>query len=292
MSIHFNSKQSLVNYINAANSSPLTVAELDFGTPQPIAGTWREGLVDANTAIKITAKESSVYQGARVICYDRLSLADLSVLADGLSVKCYQPETNFDVLPALFRRYGIVIDTNDFIEEPFTHDGANPTPCIIRAKPEAIGWTGNLTIMSQEGNAVLGQHLTVAALPGLNYPVTGDGSQGSALTYLYGYDFTTYKDVLEDYQVGTMLGAGDTALLNAIKAIDTNAGKSLWNLTPASTTWSLEGAEVVYSGINSAVLPTNQSYKYVLGLLLKATNITPPGVCYLHYDDPFDPNEV
>ncbi|MNH65365.1 hypothetical protein D3C73_173740 [compost metagenome] len=292
MTIHFNSKQSLVNYINAANSSPLTVDELDFGTPQPTAGTWREGLVNANTAIKITAKEASVFQGSRVICYDRLNLPDLSTLANGLSVKCYQPATNFDVLPALFRRYGIVLSKEDFIEEPFAHDGANPTPCVFKAKPGAIGWTGQLTVMSQSGSAVLGQHLTQAALPGLNYPVTGDGSQGSALTYLYGYDFTAYKSTLENYQVGTKLGAADTALLAAIKAIDTNAGKSLWNLDPASTAWSLEGAEVVYSGINSNVLPTNQSYKYALGLLLKATNITPPGVCYLHYDDPFDPNEV
>ncbi|MNK70702.1 hypothetical protein D3C87_901340 [compost metagenome] len=109
---------------------------------------------------------------------------------------------------------------------------------------------------------------------------------------MYGLDFTESKAILEAYQVGTVLGAGDTALRDAIKAIDTNAGKSLWNLTPGSTTWSLAGAEVVYSGINSALLPTNSSYKYVLGLLLRGDVTTPPGVMYLHYNDPVDPNVV
>ena len=163
---------------------------------------------------------------------------------------------------------------------------------VLVAKEDAIGWTGELKVMSQEGNAVLSQHLTTQLLPGLNYPVDGDGATGSAMSYFYGYDFTDHKDVLETYEAGTFLTEEDTELLAAIKAMDTNAGKSLWNLTPESTVWSLEGAEITYSGINSPLLPTNQSYKYVLGILLKATVTTPPGICYLHYDDPYDPNEV
>ncbi len=293
MSIHFNSKQSLVNYINSANSTPLTVAELDFGIPQLIEGTWREGLVDANTAIKITAKEASRYKGHRVVCYDRLHLPDLNqLIGDTFAIKCYQPTTNFDVIDPIFRRYGIVLTREDFIEVPFEHVGIEPTECTLVAKEDAIGWTGELKVMSQEGNAVLSQHLTTQLLPGLNYPVDGDGATGSAMSYFYGYDFTDHKDVLETYEAGTFLSEEDTELLAAIKAMDTNAGKSLWNLTPESTVWSLEGAEITYSGINSPLLPTNQSYKYVLGILLKATVTTPPGICYLHYDDPYDPNEV
>ncbi|MNZ54970.1 hypothetical protein D3C78_728840 [compost metagenome] len=293
MSIFYSSKQSLVNYINTANSASLTVAELDFGLPTPIAGTWREGLVQGNTAIKITAKPASVFQGARVICYDRLNLTDFSNLNNQLlSVKAFQPTKLTDFFPALQRRYGIVLSPEDFVDEPFTFAGTDPETVSIDAKAEAIGWLGTLSFTVQEGQAVLSQHLTTVQLPGLNYPVTGDGSVGSALTYMYGYDFTAYKDILEDYVVGYKLTAADTALRDAIKAIDANAGKALWNLDPAQTTWSLEGAEVVYSGINSALLPTNTSYKYVLGLLLRGNVTTPPGVMYLHYDDPIDPNAV
>lgn len=291
MSILYSSKQSLVNYINSANSSSLTVAELNFGVPQPIAGTWREGLVAGDTAIKITAKPESTFQGSRVVIYNRLKLNDFPKLCP-LSVKAYGVTKLSDFFPALFRRYGIVLSLEDFVDAPFSFAGAGPEEVTIQAKADAIGWQGGLTFTVQSGSAVLSQHLLTTQLPGINYPVTGDGSTGSALTYMYGYDFSNSKSILEAYQVGTILGAGDTALLQAIKDIDTNAGKSLWNLTPASTTWSLAGAEVVYSGINSALLPTNSSYKYVLGLLLKATVTTPPGVMYLHYNDPIDPNVV
>lgn len=291
MSIHYVSKVSLVQYINQANAAPLTAAELSFGTPKPTAGTWREGLMAGNTALKITAKPESVFQGSRVITYDRLNLNDFDKLGP-LSLKMYQPTKLSDFWPALWRRYGIIVDPDDFIDAPFTFAGTDPEVINIQAKPEAIGWIGSMKIVVQQGQAVLSQHLVTTQLPGLNYLVPGDGNVGSALTYMYGQDFTASKAVLEGYQVGAIIGAGDTALLDAIKATDTNAGKSLWNLTAGNATWSLAGAEVVYSGINSGVLPTNSSYKYVLGLLLRADVTTPPGVCYLHYNDPVDPNEV
>jgi len=291
MSIHYSSKQSLVNYINSANGSPLTVDELNFGLPTPVAGTWREGLVAGNTVIKITAKPESTFQGARVINYDRLNLNDFNKLAT-LSVKVYQPTKLSDFFPALKRKYGIVLEVVDFVDQPFTYTGSSQEEVSLVAKSDSVGWTGTLKFLVQEGQAVLSQHLTTIQLPGLNYPVTGDGTTGSALTYMYGYDFTAYKAIVEDYDPGTILGASDTALLDAIKAIDTNAGKALWNLTEGSTTWSLAGAEVVYNGINSALLPTNSSYKYAIGIKLRDDVLTPPGVFYLHYNDPIDPNAV
>lgn len=292
MTIHYKSKQSMVDYINAANKTRLTVAELDFGLPQAIAGTWREGLIDANTAIKLTAREESNFSGYRVICYDRLNLSDLNNLVGGMSVKCYKPTTNFDLIPPIFRRYGIPLDPDDFIEEPFEHDGLNPTPCRFKAKPDTVGWIGEIEIMSQEGHAVLSRHLTEPLLPGMNYPIEGNGLGGNAMSYFYGDDFTKYKSTLEDIESGTFIDETHLEFLEAIKGTDKDNGRSLWNLDPLKTTWSLHGAEIIYSGINSPLLPTNQSYKYVLGMLIRPDVTTPPGICYLHYDDPYDPNEV
>ena len=291
MSIHRNVKQSLVEYINSANSSPLTAAELDFGLPQPIAGTWREGLVDRNTAIKITAKEASNFKGARVICYDRLNLNDFHKLVP-LSVKAYYPETTHDLLKPILLRYGIFFEASEFLDEPLPEIGVEPIYVTLKAKTDSIGWIGQLDVQVAQGNAVLADHLTTTQLPGINYPVPGNGAQGSALTYLYGYDFTSFKGTLENYEEGQIITVDDTDLLTAIQTTDTNTGKALWNLTPGATTWALEGAEVVYSGINSPLLPTNPSYKYVLGIKLRDDVTTPPGVFYLHYDDSFDPDAV
>jgi len=291
MSIQRTAKQSLVDYVNRANSSPLKVAELDFGLPTPIAGTWREGLIDRNTAIKLTAREESNFQGSRVVCYDRLILDDFNKLVP-LSIKGYYPETTHDLLKPLMLRYGLMLDLDEFIDEALPEIGDEPVTCILRAKPEAIGWIGQTEILVTQGDAILADHLTVTQLPGIDYPVEGDGSQGSALAYLYPYDFTPYKEALENFTIGQLIEDVDTALLDAIMATDTNVGKSLWTLDGEATTWALGGAEVVYNGINSPLLPTNASYKYVVGIKLRDDVVTPPGVFYLHYDDPVDPNAV
>lgn len=291
MSIHYGSKRSLVNYINSVNRTGLVETEVDLGPPSPVKGTWREGLVAGNTVIAVIANSTSNFQGRKIVTYDRLNLDDFNKVS-ALSVKAFKPAALFDFFAPLRRRYGIVLTPDDFIDGPFEFRGEDAQIVEIKAKGSAVGWTGTLSFTASPGGAILGQHLTTLDLPGLNYPVEGDGAQGSALSYMYGLDFTSSKAVLEKYKVGQKLTVADAGLLAAVKATDNNTGKNSWTLDPAVTTWSLGGAEVVYSGINSPVLPSNSSYKYVLGLLLRTDVTTPPGVCYLHYNDPVDPNQV
>lgn len=295
MGIFRPSKRSLVEYINEANGSPLTAEELIFGIPAPIAGTWREDNTDKNTIIRITAKPTSVFRETTLIMYDRLDLAVMNDMVD-FKIKVYVPETTHDLLTPIWRRFGIFIDPEDTQDLPLSdalvEEGEDYQVIRLTAKEDAIGWTGSCTIELREGDAVLGDYLTEDHLLGLNYPVEGDGSYGSAIVYMYGLDFTSQKDVLETYPVDMELDEYCEDLLEAIKAVDVGAGSSLWNLDPESTEWSLHGAEIVYNGINSQALPTNSKAKYVLGIKLADRVTTPPGVMYLHYDDPFDPNEI
>lgn len=294
MGIFRPSKRSLVEYINAANNATLTAEELLFGRPAPIAGTWRESNTERNTIIRITAKEISIFRESTLIMYDRL---DLAVMNDMLTFKidAYLPMTTHDLLLPVWRRYGIFISPDDIVNLPLEDAlvGEGEVPQYqLTAIEDAIGWTGQCVITVEEGDAVLGDYLTEAHLYGLNYPVEGDGSTGSAIAYTYALDFTSQKDVLETYPVDMELDEFCEDLLEAIKAVDTGDGKDKWNLDPESTEWSLHGALVVYSGINNIVLPTNSSYKYVLGIQLPERVTTPPGIMYLHYNDPFDPNEI
>lgn len=291
MSIFRNSKQSLLDYINATNSSPLVLSDVTFGTPAPIAGTWREGLVDRNTVIRIKATEASIYKDSQVLCYDRLDLASLAKLTT-FRIKCYQPQSTYDLIKPIFLRFGIVIDKADIYDDPINQIEGQDNHFTIRAKPEALGWYGSVDVISTHGAAILGDHLTVQALPGVNYPVAGDGANGSALTYFYGYDCTAYKTVLQALHDGDMITAASVDFLNAVKSFDTGSGKALWTADGSKVTYDFGGAQVVYTGLNDAALPTNPSYKYVVGIQMRAALTTPPGVFYLHFNDPVDPDSV
>jgi hypothetical protein len=296
MSIYRNSKQSLIDYINATNSSPLTVNDVTFGVPAPIAGTWREGLVDRNTVIRIKATEASIYKDSQVLCYDRLDLASLAKLHD-FRIKSYQPDSIHDLIKPIFLKFGIVIDKADVYDDPINQIEGQDNHFTIRAKPDALGWVGSVDLVSNHGAAVLGDHLTTTALPGVNYPLPGDGATGSALMYFYGYDCTANKDLLQSFNDGDILSAANAAaFLTMINTMDTGSGKGLWSFDPASAfKWIMAGAQVVYTGLNDPALPTNPSYKYVIGIQIAAgagAGTTPQGVFYLHFNDPVDPDSV
>ena len=260
--IHRTSKESLVQYINDANNTDLVASELVFSIPEPIEGTWREDATNKNTVVRITATDDSPYRDSTLVVYDRLNLLDLNNLLD-FQIKTYMPETTHDLLKPIFLRYGIFIDAEDIVNEPLVNLESDPelTPkYLLVARDDAIGWLGECIVTVGEGNAVLGDYLTEEFLPGLDYPTEGDGSEGSAIVYMYGYDFTPVKDVLESYPETYIIDEFSEDLLTAIKQIDVNEGDDLWNLDPLSTEWSLHGAEVVYNGINDAALPTNNSY--------------------------------
>lgn len=293
--IHRPSAYSLTDYINQTNSLELDASELIFSKPNPTQGTWREDLTNHNTVVRITATEDSPYKGTVVVAYDRLALSDLNNLLD-FKIKTYLPETTHDLLRPIQLRYGIHLDAADIVDVALSSatvgsEGEDPV-YTLTATENALGWIGTCTVAVGEGDAVLGDYLLTHTLPGLNYPVQGDGTQGSAVVYMYGLDFTDVKDVLETYPVELVVDEFSDDLLEAIQLVDTQDGSDLWNLDAESTEWSLHGAEVVYNGLNDGILPTNTAFKYVLGLQLRGDVTTPPGVMYLHYNDPFDPNEV
>lgn len=292
--IHRSSKRSLVEFINNTFNVSLDHDEVIVGTPIPVAGSYREGQTNRNTLVRVTAKEASNYQDTIVVAYDRLQLADINKLLD-FKVKGYNLVNTHDLLPLIWRRFGIILDTTDIVDEPLTDlqtEEGLPSLYKLRAVEDAVGWLGECIVTVEEGDAVLSEFVDDSELNGLNYPDDDDGSNGSAIVYMYGYDFTDYKHVLETYPVDLVLDDTSTDILEAIKTIDEGNGKNSWNLTEGNTSWALHGATVIYNGPNDPSLPTNSKYKYVLGLQLRDDVTVPPGVMYLHYDDPLDPDVV
>lgn len=294
--LHRTPKECLVEFIARTNSVTIAPSGVYFSPPKRVEDTYRAGTTDRNTIIRMTmADNSNSFSGSTVVVYDRLALSDLNKLVD-MTIEAHQPQTTHDFIRPIFLRFGITFEPEDILDEPLVniHDNELESPIYeINANVNSLRWIGTLQLTHKEGRGEFKDFLTEDVLPGLNYPVANDdGLRGSAIVYMYSHDFTEYKAVLDTYPEEYVVDETDTDLLEAIKAIDTGTGKTRWNLTDGDPLWSLYGAEIIYSGINDESLPSNKSYKYVLGLRLRADMTTPPGDMYLHYNDVFDPDRI
>ncbi len=293
MSYQMHSKESLLTFINATNTLTgadlLTEANLDFSLPKVVIGSWRDRVTLKNTAIRLTAKESAPYEGSRVILYDRLNLASL-VNIGGFKVAGLNPVSTYDLFDSIAFYTGIKFLEEDLEDLPVIYGQDGKGTVVLSAKPDSVGWVGNLSVQMVAGGVSLPASILVANLPGLNYPAPAPGIDIMGSVYLYGYDFTPYVSTLLDITEGTLTPEHATALVNALQAVDVSSGKLAWNDNPGSGSWSLAGATITYNGLNSSDFPTNPNYKYVLALQLRVDVTIPTGVLYLHYNDPFDPN--
>ncbi|MNF82720.1 hypothetical protein D3C85_249470 [compost metagenome] len=276
--------------INTANSTAFTAADVVIGTPQVVEGTWQGQVTTHNTALRLTAKAGGQYQGTKVLTFDRLKLNELTAAhIPGFRISAYNKDSVHDLIPMIAYWTGIHFTTDDLIDNPLTDNGDNTWTAILSAKPGSIGWIGNVSVIVKKGSAPINEMVQVTSLPGLNYPTPLDTDTYGQL-YLYGYDFTSYFTQVQALAPGVINSTQADELVTMLKAVDISAGKALWTNTPGGTAWNLSGATVVSNGLNSVSLPTNPAYKYVLALQLDPAVLTPAGVMYLHYNDPFDPN--
>ncbi|BDD79839.1 hypothetical protein [Burkholderia phage FLC9] len=284
----------LLSAINAANGTSFLVSDLSFSNPKVVAGTWQGLSSDRNTAIKVTAA-SAGYQGSVVILYNRLDLGSLANLSGIQNLAVNNPTHTWDILPQLAFFTGIQFAQTDLQNLPITLNGDGTGQVQLSADPNSLGWQGSVMLNVVPGGVTLDSAVTVPALPGLNYPVADNVAPPASAVYgpayLYPYDFTTYQPTFLTYAPGAMTQTQLDYVLAAIQALDVGAGKASWVDTGSNTTYNLTGATIVSNGLNNpTVTPTNPAYKYVMAIQLAAGVTVPAGMLYLHYNDPFDPN--
>lgn len=295
MSFQQSTKDDLLALINTSNAiaPALKLTDITWSNPQVVSGTWREQVTTKNTAVRVIADPASMYQGNVSQLYDRLSVADLAnfagfrILAPNTALKVH------DLLRNIEYTTGVRFTTDDLENTDITTE-TGKRYAVLSAKPTSLGWIGNLRMEVLAGGVSLDSAVSQPTLAGLLYPdpTATPGTDTFGSVYLYGYDFTTYVSTLMDYTTGKINLTQATFLMNMLKAVDVSAGKTLWNVTANSTSYGLLDATVVSNGMNNDVSkPTNPAYKYVMALQLAATVTTPRGVMYLHYNDPFNPDE-
>lgn len=288
MSYMTQSLPDVLKALNTANSTAYTTNDITFGVPQALSGTWKGQTTSRNTGIRVTAKAGGPYQGKRDLTYDRLSLASLTPAnLPGFQCSAYNVTTVHGLLPMLAYWTGIQFTTADLENTALVDNGNNTQSTTLTAKVDSLGWIGTASLTITRGAAPIDQMVTVTSLNGLNYPTANDQDTFGAL-YLYPYDYTSYFSSLSPIAPGVITSTQADALVAMLLATDLGAGKALWTNTPGNTSWNLAGATVVSNGLNVPALPTNATYKYAMGLRLDPSVLTPAGLMYLHYNDPFD----
>jgi hypothetical protein len=295
------SKVDFLNQLNAANAlsgaAALLATDFTYSVPKVVAGSWRGSNSDRNTAIRLTGN-GTTYQGSQVILYNRRDLAQLANLP-GLKLQAYNPASTKDLFANLKYYLGLTVDLTDIQDLPIVLNGDGSGIAQLTANPNSIGWQGSVAIPFTLGGIAIDQAASTTSLSGLNYPVDDGTASPTAATqgpmYLYAYDFTAYVNTLINYTPGTLTQAQADYLVAALKAVDVGQGKALWNDatdTVTNNAWNVLGATIVSNGLNdSSSMPTNPLYKYVLRLRLAAGITTPSGDLYLHYNDPFNPDD-
>lgn len=291
------SATALLAEINAANATSLLPTDISYSNPQVITGgTWQGVATDRNTAIRVTGSGLN-YQGSKVILYNRKDISQLNNLPN-FKMAVYNINTVWDLIQYFAYWTGIKFVQGDLINDPVTGLVNGAGNITVRADPNSLGWHGQITIAVTLGGLGLDNAVTNTALTGLNYPASdavappATATQGAV--YLYPYDFSANTPTWLTYTPGVLTSGQADALVAAIKAVDIGAGAAIWNDTTSGatfTTWNLSGATIVSNGLNnSATMPTNPAFKYVMVLQLRSDVTVPSGLLYLQYNDPFDPN--
>lgn len=290
MSYQLPDQDSILSYANTLNGTSFKVGDVTFSNPQVVNGTWREQATAKNSAVRLVGVPAKGYQGRQVLLYDRLNVASLANIP-GFRVLADQPATVHDLLENIQLYTGVQFSVDDLEDTPVFIDTDSKRKAVLTAKTTSLGWIGSLQVEVLQGGILLDEKVSTGDLPGLNYPTALD-TDTYGLVYTYGYDFTAYFNTMINIPTGVLSGANADALVTALKAVDVSAGAALWNNTQGQTAWCLYGANVTFSGLNDPVnMPTNPLYKYVVAITLAAGVTTPAGTLYLHFNDPFNPND-
>jgi hypothetical protein len=300
MSLYVAPKQAIIDATNTQNATSLKLTDVTFGQVL-VASDDVVSTTGKNSQVKLTGN-GTTWSGSVVVNFNRLNLSDIGILTS-TTLKVAAVDSVFDLVNYLNYFYGMVLTTDDLIDDPIALDDSGAGTVTVRANPTSYGWIGSIALTLVKGDAIVDYTLTDLSLDGINYP-TGQSAKSQAPLVLYGWDFTAQKSALDAVtlnQVFTTIGGASPGgvLAAAILAVT----GTTWTCSATAGAYNLYQGKVVYTGLNNAQLATNPAYKYVVmiqladgsganGTVATAYNNTFYGVIVLHYNDPEDPNAV
>ncbi len=276
MALFVQTPEQLLKELNQLNDAVATLADIQFGVPEPTTPEEKAQFQNKDTKCVITGVGAK-YHGSQTIYYNRLDLS--TPFANQLMLLTFvQPASTLyaarDQLNEQLSTTFLEADIEDFVFQPDQTEGV----LELVAKSGSIGWQGRVSIAYVlEAPAII--EIPDVNLDGVMTPNDSTLLEQAALRYAF-WDFHLNRAFIDTVVVGDLPTEQATALIDIFKEID----QTPWVATGTSE-YSLEGAKVLYNG-PSADWAICRQYKNVLVIELSAKSTLLTGELYLHYNNP------
>lgn len=269
-------KQAIADAMNAKANIGVLPKQLIFGIPQPLDNPDPSG---PNTSVKVTATQDAPARGATIVQYTRQDFSKFFTEPDGANALIVRAPftTNFahDLFPNFLQFAGLALDASDI--EDTTIDRNAMTVELI-AKPESLGWLGQVKAKLIDGDAIISDTFPQTALTGFHAYPNFNTLLGQAAIYSYRYDFSDYTSLLSG------ITAGNLPLQSLAQMLKTVTGND-WAVSRSPSDYNLSAAEFRYNGLNNnPQYSGNRNYSRVLVIELAFYSLKLGGLLYIHYN--------
>ena len=155
----------ILDIVNKTNASDITFAEVDFSTPEAVAGAG----IARNTTVLVTALPNGRYKGERRVYYWRLPIQQVISEEFRRFPMLGMPTNTLMIAQEINTRYNLRLTAEDIHVDPI-NELQKPFNVTIRVKPGSYAFLGEVTMQIVEPAIDLSDVITVNLLDGLYYP--------------------------------------------------------------------------------------------------------------------------
>ena len=280
MPLFRDARPQIIADINTKNGIVLKMADVVFGRAEPVASLPVQPPTTKKTRVMLFAAPAAPYTGSVAVYYDRLNFATVfahTPLNAYANLRSFRPTRIHDLIPDLNNYYGLELTPADIEDGDLVLDNGNGT-AVIKAKPGSLNWEGEFTVTITPGDLNLERAMTVTDLSGVQYP-SGQSVKGQAEVYSYYFDCSSFAPYLSELVVpekGEPVNQGFVDFVQSVTGDD-------WVLDGA-VPFSLQGAKIVYNGVNSLNKPSNSNYNFICEVLLSDACTNFAGTLRFHYN--------
>lgn len=136
----YNTREVLIELINADDNLNVTVDDVTFGTPVRVT----DPNPPRNTILQITSKTESGFYGVKTINYNRMHISEIGTI----QVERGAANSHVALLPAINTKYGLFLTAEDIVDQviPAGQTGLITVP--LQISPNSLSFYDGAVIVT------------------------------------------------------------------------------------------------------------------------------------------------